>query len=115
MKKRIPSNRTNFDARRPASARVAGILSKHYLTLKARLCVQDTGNYLSMSYEDMFHNAILFTIQDVEAEKLTTDNQVLKYFEYKFKCVVREIIKDSQLISHTHYADYQQTKEDEEE
>lgn len=115
INKRIPSNRTNFNKERPVSERVADVLSKNYIALKARLCIGGAGNYMSMSYEDMFHNAILFTIQDAKADELTTDNQILKYFEYKYKCVVMEIIKDSYLIKNTAYADYQQTQEDEKE
>lgn len=115
MKDRVPSNRTNFNKGRRASRRVANILSRNYLALKTQLRIRDTGNYLSMSYEDMFHNAILLTIQDDRARKLTTDKQVLKYFEYKFKCVVREIIKDSRLITNICYADNQQTEEDTED
>lgn len=113
IKKRIPSNRTNFDKERPVSFRVASVLSENYTTLKERLCPGDTGNFMSMTYEDMFHNAILFTIQDAKAADLTTDNQILKYFEYKYRCVVIEITKDSYLINNTEYADYQQTEETE--
>lgn len=115
MKKRIPSNRANFLVKRPSSDRVARILSENYSILKRRLGVEVGGNYLSMSYEDMFHNAILYTIQDVKAAALPTESQILKYFEYRYRNIVMEITKDSQLITHITYADNKQTKEDPEE
>lgn len=115
MKKRIPSNRANFLAKRTSSDRVARILSENYFVLKRRLGVGPGGNYLSMSYEDMFHNAILHVIQDTKAAHLPTDSQILKYFEYRYRCIVTEIIKDSQLVTHITYADNQQTKENPQE
>lgn len=115
MKRRIPSSRANFLVKRPSSDRVARILSENYSILKRRLDVGSGGNYLSMSYEDMFHNAILHTIQDTKAAALSTDSQILKYFEYRYRCIVTEIIKDSQLITHITYADNQQTKENPQE
>lgn len=114
-KERIPSNRTNFNIRNPVSDRVARILAAHYANLKRHLGVEDSGNYLSMSYEDMFHNAILCTIQDIRAARLRTEAQVLKYFEYRYHCIVMQIIKDSQLIHYTNYADNQQTLKNTEE
>lgn len=115
MGRRIPSNRTSFNASRHASDWVAAILSKNYSFLKEKLCVDKTGDYLSMSYEDMFHNAILYTIQDERAAALTTENQVLKYFEYRYRWVVVEIVKDSQLIEFIPYADNKQAEEEPEE
>lgn len=116
MKRRkIPSNRTNFNIRNPVSNRVARILAAHYANLKRDLGIEDSGNYMSMSYEDIFHNAILCTIQDIRAAHFRTEAQVLKYFEYRYHCIVMQIIKDSQLIHYINYADNQQTPPNPEE
>lgn len=115
MRKRIPSNRTSFKAGYPISEAVARVLAAHYFTLKKRLRIEAVGNYLSMSYEDMFHNAILYTIQDAKAAQLTTEDEVLEYFEHKYRSVVLGIIKDSHLINRIEYADNKQTEEDPQE
>lgn len=99
-KKRVPSKRTNFVGN-TVNPRVAELLARYYLSLRDKLCKGKHGNMLSMSYEDIFHNAIIRTIQDEKTLKLTTDDEILQFFEKRYRSIEIEIVKDNQLIHKT--------------
>lgn len=107
-KKRTPSKRANFVGK-TVNNRVAELLARYYLSLRDKLCKGKHGNMLAMSYEDIFHNAIVKTIQDEETIKLTTDEEILEFFEKRYRSIEMEIVRDSRLINITD-ADNIQTK-----
>lgn len=105
-KNRVPSKRTNFVGN-TVNPRVAELLARYYLSLHDKLCRGKHGNMLAMSYEDIFHNAIVKTIQDKETTKLTTDNEILAFFEKRYRSIEMEIVRDSRLINTTDADDIQ--------
>lgn len=108
--KRTPSKRTNFIRPGKANPRLGELLARYYLSLQAKLCVDFDKTYLSMSYADIFHNAIVLALQDESTNDLTTDQELLDYFEKKFHTVEAEIRMDHKLLNQTTYADDLQTK-----
>ncbi|RHO65992.1 hypothetical protein DW083_19900 [Parabacteroides sp. AF48-14] len=104
--KQIPKKRTNFVGK-TVNNRVAELLARYYLSLRDKLCKGKHGNMLAMSYEDIFHNAIVKTIQDKETTKLTTDDEILAFFEKRYRSIEMEIVRDSRLINTTDADDIQ--------
>lgn len=88
---------------------MAELLARYYLSLRDKLCKGKHGNMLSMSYEDIFHNAIIRTIQDEKTVNLKTDEEILQYFEKRYRSTEMEIVRDNKLISNTN-ADNIQTE-----
>lgn len=107
-KRRLPSNRTNFTGK-AANPRVAELLARYYLSLRDKLCKGKHGNVLSMSYEDIFHTAIIWTIQDKNTIGLN-DEEILQYFEKRYRSTEMEIRRDNKLLKQTEYADDIQTE-----
>lgn len=108
--KRIPSKRTNFVRSGKANPRLGELLARYYLSLQAKLCVNSEKVYLSMSYTDIFHNTIVLALQDDSTNNLSTDQDLLDYFEKKFHTVEAEIRMDHKLLNQTVYADNLQTE-----
>lgn len=108
--KRNPSKRTNFVRPGKANPRLGELLARYYLSLQAKLCVNTDKTYLSMNYADIFHNAIVLALQDESTNNLTTDQELLDYFEKKFHTVEAEIRMDHKLLNQTMYADNIQTQ-----
>lgn len=65
-------------------------LARHYLELKAKYCKGTHGNYSSMSYEDIFHNSILFTINN----RANVGDDIEEYFAKRLKAVESQVISD---------------------
>lgn len=98
-----------------ASTYVARIIGEHYIELHERLCRGKHGNFGSRSYEDIFSDTIIFVIQDSEAANLITPTAVIEYFIYRYNMIEYQVIKDSQQLKETAYADYLQIKENTQE
>lgn len=105
------SKRTNFKKGIKPSQRVSELIARYYLELRDKLCKGKRGNFLSMSYEDIFHNAVLSVMQDSKTEQLTTDSEILASIEHKYRITEMQIIRDSLQINNIPYADNQQTSQ----
>lgn len=80
---------------KPYSVKVLEVIAKHYNELKQQLCPIAYGNYAGRSTEDIFSDTICVVIQDETAKNLKTDDEILKLFEYRFKLVSFQVIKDN--------------------
>lgn len=80
---------------KPYSAKVLKVIAKHYNELKQRLCPIAYGNYSGRNTEDIFSDTICVVIQDKAAKEQKTDAEILKFFEYRFKMVSFQVIKDN--------------------
>lgn len=96
--------------RNKASAYIARVIGEHYAELRSRLCKGDYGNFASRSYEDIFSDTIVFVIQDTEAARLHDEKDIVEHFCFRYRMIEFQIIKDSQHLKETLYADYLQTK-----
>lgn len=96
--------------------RVNIVLARYYLDLKAELCKGNRGNFLSMTYEDIFQNAVLWTLQDSKTKDLISDNDIIEYFKKKYKSIEKQIISDSKVLPEMNkrYAKHQQAEKAEE-
>ena len=108
IKLQSPRNRQRYKET-SHSDRVASVLAKSYNTLSNEFVKGEFGNYGSMSYEDIFHEAILYVIQDETAFNLS-EQDIIAHFKYRYNMVKFQIIQDSKLLSA--YANYPQTKEE---
>lgn len=105
----FPKKRTNFEKGK-ADKRVSDLLARYYVQLYGELCKGKKGNYMSMSYEDIFHNAVLSTIQDPKAASLIADQDILDYFRRKLGIAEMQIIRDNKLLKNKIYADDKQAE-----
>lgn len=112
-KKTVVYSRTNFQKGTP-NQRVQEMLARYYLELKGRLCKGAKGNFMSMSYEDIFHNAILKTIQNSKASDVMTDQEIIALFEKVYASTEFQVINDYKSIHPLPYAYHQQADEKEE-
>lgn len=80
---------------KPYSARVLKVIATHYNELKQKLCPMAYGNYAGRNTEDIFSDTIITVIQDEAAKELKIDAEILKYFEYRFRMVSFQVIRDS--------------------
>lgn len=81
---------------KPYSSRVAGVIAKNYDALNKDLNKGKYGNFSSMSFEDIFHEAILYVIQDKKAFDLS-EKDLMKHFKYRYRMVQYRIIQESKL------------------
>lgn len=93
----------------PYSDRVALIIAKNYESLRYEFVKGECGNYSSMSYEDIFHETILYVIQDKKAFALS-ETDILNHFRFRYNMVKFQIIQDSKLV--TKYANDLQAPEE---
>lgn len=96
-------NRHNERSRfglKPNSNRVASVIAKHYDKLRVEFDKGKDGNFGSMSFEDIFHESILYIIQDKTAFNLS-EQEILEHFRYRYKMIQYQIIQDSKLIYYT--------------
>ena len=77
------------------SDRILGVIASHYNELKQKLCPVVYGNYTGRSTEDIFSDTIMFVIEDKATEALSTDEEILKHFVYRFNMISYQVIKDS--------------------
>lgn len=94
-----PPNRQRYKPV-PHSDYVASVLAKHYDSLKQEFDDGDTGNFHSMSYSDIFHEAILYVIQDKKAFEMPED-ELIEHFKYRYNMIKFQIIQDSKLKFNT--------------
>lgn len=86
--------------RKPHSDYVASIIAKHYNKLREQLDSGRSGNFLSMSFEDIFQETVLYVIQDKKAFGMT-ETEILKHFKQKYSVIKFQTIFDSKLIHFT--------------
>lgn len=82
----------------PFSDSVASILAKNYNILRDEFVKGEYGSYVSMSYEDIFHETILYVIQDKKAFDLS-EQELLTHFKFRYNMIKFQIIQDSKLHS----------------
>lgn len=109
IKLHAPPNRQRYKSV-PHSDYVASVLAKHYNGLKQEFDTGDAGNFHSMSYSDIFHEAILYVIQDKKAFEMSED-ELIEHFKYRYNMIKFQIIQDSKLKFNTN-ADNLQAKEE---
>ena len=97
--------------------RVMSMIERNYDKLKD-LCIYRThGLFCFKSYEDIFHDAILFVSQDKKASLISSEEELIRYFNYRFRMILYQTINDNKQLKEIPYADYIQAskKEDSEE
>lgn len=109
LKLQAPPNRKRYKPV-PHSDHVASVLAKHYNSLKQEFDGGNIGNFHSMSYSDIFHEAILYVIQDKKAFEMS-ENEIIEHFKYRYNMIKFQIIQDSKLKYNTN-ADNLQAKEE---
>lgn len=109
LKLQAPPNRKRYKPV-PHSDHVASVLAKHYNSLKQEFDGGNIGNFHSMSYSDIFHEAILYVIQDKKAFEMSED-ELIEHFKYRYNMIKFQIIQDSKLKFNTN-ADNLQAKEE---
>lgn len=93
IKLQRPRNRQRYKDV-PHSDYIASIIAKHFNMLKNDLCEGDRGNFYSMSYEDIFQETVLYTIQDKKSFDLS-EKEVIEHFKYRYNMIKFQIIQDS--------------------
>ncbi|MDR1883005.1 MAG: hypothetical protein LBR26_09545 [Prevotella sp.] len=71
-------------------------------------------HYMSL-FDDIFHDTILFVIHNNASVNKTTDALLIKHFNYRFRMIAFQTIKDIQQLKENRYADNKQDKETTEE
>lgn len=87
-------------------SKVLKLIADNYYKLRQILCPVVYGNYSGRSIEDIFSDTILLVSQDDEAVKIEADDELLKYFGYRFRMVEFQTINDSRQAREIAYADY---------
>ena len=97
--------------------RVMSMIVRNYDKLKDLCIYRSHGLLCSKSYEDIFHDAILFVSQDKKASLIFSEEELIRYFNYRFRMILYQTINDNKQLKEIPYADYIQTskKEDSEE
>ena len=108
--KQNPYNR-NRNKPKPHSDYVASIIAKYYDRLKNELIDCEGGNFLSMTFQDIFQETVLSVIQDKKAFTMSPE-KILEYFKYKHKMIRFQVIQDAKLIKKAHYSRIKETKQD---
>lgn len=86
-------------------------IARNYKELQ-RICgYRRYGLFCSKSYEDIFQDTILFVSQDEKASSLVTDNEIIEYFQYRFKMIEYQAIQDNKQLREIPYANYLQATE----
>lgn len=101
------AGKTNF--------KIMTVIAKNYDHLKQLCSYRDHGLFCSKSHEDLFHDTILFVSQDDKASSLSTDEELIDYFCYRFRMIEYQAINDNKLLKEIPYADYLQTSKTAEE
>lgn len=91
---------------------VAEIIARNYYKLRALCFRQLPVCFDSRNYEDIFHDTVLYVIQDVKSTTYNTDEEIIAHFLYRYRMIEYQTIKDAQQNKNTPYADYIQAKKD---
>lgn len=86
--------------------RVMKVIESNYRKLKDTCGVNQNGVFSGESIEDIFHDTIQFVCQDSKAASFQTDNEILEYFNYRFRMIKFQRIKDSRMLKEIEYADH---------
>lgn len=73
------------------------------------------GMYGGEGFEDIFHDTVLYVVQDDAALPLTTDEEFIRHFLYRYNMIKYQRIMDDKQRRETDYADYKQIKGETEE
>lgn len=90
-------------------------IAHNYDRLKQLCGYRATGLYCSKSYEDVFQDTVLLISQDEKATTLTTEEDLINYFCYRFRMIEFQAINDNKQLKEIPYADYLQTSKTTEE
>lgn len=88
-------------------------IGRLYDKLYSLCCRSPGGLYGGYSHEDIFHDTICYMIQDGKANKITNDEEFIKYFVYRHRMISFQIIKDAEQLKQIEYADHIQAKKGE--
>lgn len=105
--------RANIIRKGDCGQRTRELVARYYLTLLGEFKSNSSHLYLSMSSEDMFHNAITMILQDSKFQRLTTDVEIMALIRKRIRNVISEIKQDHNQQTMKAYADDLQTKEEE--
>lgn len=92
-----------------ASDKVMRMIAHNYNWLKQLCGYRSSGLYCSKSYEDLFQDTILFISQDEKASTISSEQDLISYFCYRFRMIEYQAINDNKLLKEIPYADYLQT------
>lgn len=84
-------------------------IAHNYDTLKVLCGYRASGLYCSKSYEDIFQDTVLLVSQDDKASSLSSDEELIDYFCYRFRMIMFQAIHDNKQLKEIPYADYLQT------
>ena len=99
------AKRTNVTRKGDCGAMVRNIISRHYLRLMDKYCSDSRRTYLSMTTNDMFHNAITLILQDDSMQKYESEPEALERIEQRIRNVFSEIRQDHNQEKIIEYAD----------
>jgi hypothetical protein len=66
-------------------------------------------------FDDIFHDTIIYVVQERKVSDMKTDGELMNHFIYRFKMIAFHTIRDIQQLKETNYADNKQTKEEKEQ
>ena len=87
------------------------VIARHYNRLKTMCNSSDRGCYCSKSYEDIFQDTILYVAHDLSSFNMTSDEEIIEHFLFRFKMIEFQTINDNKIMKEVAYADNIQTKE----
>lgn len=91
------------------------VIAHNYNRLKQLCGYRSSGLYCSKSYEDIFQDTVLLVSQDEKASTLSSENELIDYFRYRFRMIEYQAINDNKQLKEMPYADYLQASKNKEE
>ena len=92
--------------------KVMAVLADNYNHLKQLCSYRSHGLFCSKSYEDLFQDTILFVSQDNKASTLSSEQEIIDYFYYRFRMIEYQATNDHKLLKEIPYADYLQASKE---
>lgn len=94
---------------------VAESVGRNYHKLRALCFRQSQACFDSRGYDDIFQNTVLYVIQDPESLGCKTDGALIEHFLYRYRMIEFQTVNDAQQLKKVTYADYLQTRKEEDE
>lgn len=95
--------------------KVLDAVARNYAKLRMLCNCRPYGSYCGKSYEDIFQDTVLYVIQDENVPSLSTDAEIINHFCYRYRMIEYQTINDYKLLKETPYADYLQTRKEEDQ
>lgn len=93
--------------------KVLDAIARNYAKLRLLCNCRPYGFYCGKSYEDIFQDTVLYVVQDEHAPAFISEAEIISYFCYRYRMIEYQTINDYKLLKETPYADYLQTRKEE--